>query len=38
MLAASKNPDVRAVIRADSSVTYGRVVEVMDAVKRRTRL
>ena len=29
-----KSPDVRAVIAADKSVQYGRVVAVMDALKR----
>ncbi len=32
--AVRKSPDVRAVIAADKSVTYGRIVAVMDALKR----
>ncbi|MEZ4220188.1 MAG: biopolymer transporter ExbD [Polyangiaceae bacterium] len=31
--AYSKNPDIRAVIRADARVIYGRVVEILDVVK-----
>jgi len=32
--AVRKSPDVRAVIAADRSVPYGRVITVMDALKR----
>ncbi|MBI5536348.1 MAG: biopolymer transporter ExbD [Deltaproteobacteria bacterium] len=32
--ALSKAPEVRAVIRADASVTYGRVIRVMDLLKQ----
>ena len=32
--AVRKSPDVRAVIQADKSVVYGRVIAVMDALKR----
>jgi biopolymer transport protein ExbD len=30
----AKDPDVRAVIRADRDVSYGNVIEVLDALKR----
>ena len=32
--AVRRSPDVRAVIAADKSVQYGRVIAVMDALKR----
>jgi biopolymer transport protein ExbD len=32
--AHSEHPDVRAVIRADTRVAHGRVIAVLDAVKR----
>jgi biopolymer transport protein ExbD len=32
--AVRKSSDVRAVIAADKSVSYGRVIAVMDALKR----
>lgn len=31
--AAKKDPDVRAVIKADSAVTHGRVIHVLDLLK-----
>ena len=30
----AKNPDLRAVIKADSSVTHGRVIHVLDLLKQ----
>jgi biopolymer transport protein ExbD len=32
--AQARSPELRAVIRADSSVTYGRVIRVMDLLKQ----
>ena len=32
--ARSKNPDLRAVIRADAKVEHGRVIHVLDLLKR----
>jgi biopolymer transport protein ExbD len=32
--AVRKSPDVRAVIAADKTVQYGKVIAVMDALKR----
>jgi biopolymer transport protein ExbD len=32
--AVRKSPDVRAVIAADKAVPYGKVISVMDALKR----
>lgn len=32
--ARSKNPDLRAVIKADSSVPHGRVIHVLDLLKQ----
>ena len=32
--AHAKNPDVRAVIKADTAVTHGRVIRVMDLLKQ----
>jgi biopolymer transport protein ExbD len=32
--ALARSPELRAVIRADSSVTYGRVIRVMDLIKQ----
>lgn len=32
--AVAKSPDLRAVIRADGSVTHGRVVRVLDLLKQ----
>jgi biopolymer transport protein ExbD len=29
-----KSPDLRAVIRADASVTHGRVIRVLDLLKQ----
>jgi len=31
--AAKKDPDVRAVIKADSAITHGRVIHVLDLLK-----
>ncbi|HEX7603279.1 MAG TPA: biopolymer transporter ExbD, partial [Polyangiaceae bacterium] len=32
--ARSKNPELRAVIKADSAVTHGRVIHVLDMLKQ----
>ncbi len=32
--AAAQQPEVRAVVRADASVTYGRVVSIMDLLRQ----
>src|ERR1035437_5592124 len=32
--ARSKNPELRAVIKADSAVTHGRVIHVLDLLKQ----